>query len=186
MLLLDVKVIPIYVSIMILITLDRFFTFFLNLKYDQYWLKTESRIFLVFLYTVALLIFTPALICALESIFYDGNTFKHIIATLLTYFNPIFQEFFVIIAVFTYSFIFTKHKKSVRLRLSRNATNMKPHNQLKTIIPTLIILSCFFFAIIPSISYSFYCLLYHQHKFQMALYLFSLRLGSYPASKITL
>ena len=91
MLLLDVKVIPIYMSIMILITLDRFFTFFLNLKYDRYWLKTESRIFLVFLYTVALLIFTPALICALESIFYDGNTFKHIITDHMIHMHKLHQ-----------------------------------------------------------------------------------------------
>ena len=151
MLFLHAAVIPAYMALMILITVDRFLIFFLNLKYDLHWSRTKNRIALVLMAFIALLFFISILIYAWEGTFYISSKFVHIQSTLVTYIYPIFQGVFVIFAVFTYSFIFVKHKKSVRARQSGNATNIKSHNQFKTIVPTLIILTYFFSAIIPGI-----------------------------------
>ena len=134
-----------YMSLMVLITIDRFLVFYLNLKYTFYWSRRKTRIVLILLCIFSLLSYIPAAIYGLKN--------RHdLLSKLVRYIYPVFETIFMIVAFGTYLFIFRKHKKSLASQLNMYGGNKhkKSNNKFRLSVPTLIILTYFIFMVIPN------------------------------------
>ena len=134
-----------YMSLMILITIDRFLVFYLNLKYTLYWSRRKTRIVLITLCTFSLLSYIPAAIHGLKNR-------QDVLRKLVRYIYPVFEIIFMIVAFGTYLFIFRKHKKSLASQVKKYGGNRykKSNNKFRLGVPTLIILTYFIFMVIPN------------------------------------
>ena len=135
-----------YMSLMILITIDRFLVFYLNLKYTLYWWRRKTRIVLITLRTFSLLSYIPAATHGLKNR-------QDVLRKLVRYIYPVFEMIFMIIAFGTYLFIFRKHKKSLASQVKKYGRNRhkKSNNKFRLGVPTLIIVTCFIFIVIPNL-----------------------------------
>ena len=123
-------IILINMSIMILITLDRFLVFYLHLKYRTYCSRTKYRIVLIILGTFSILSYILQLHFGLRAL----TSFATRLACYIYEIYPAFETFFVFIALSTYSCIFWKHRASIlsRKKMSKAASNphLRNHFQL--------------------------------------------------------
>ena len=144
-------IILMYMMIMILITLDRFLIFYCNIKYPFYWSKTKNRCVLILLGILSTMSFAPALTVAFQNPVYIGRT-------LVRYIYPLFEFFFIIVALLTYSYIFSRHRDSIipNVRKNKNAREGKSNSRFKLLVPSLIILTYLVFMIVPNTSKLFY------------------------------
>ena len=140
-----ITIILMNMSIMILITLDRFLVFYLHLKYETYCSRTKYRIALIILGTFSIMSYIPALCFGLRAPTSFGRR-------LVRYIYPVFEIIFIIVAISTYSYIFWKHQASILSRKEMGRVTLKPHlkNHFKLLVPSLIILTYFCFMIIPN------------------------------------
>ena len=142
-----------YYFIMIYITLDRFFTVHLNIKYEVYWspLKTKR------------LIFFTSLVCIAVSLLASVTWFQmhwNVTTFVNIYLHPPFMVVFIICAVITYSYIVKKiianRKREDRLmkQITKNHKKLSPPIQQKSklaiFVPTIIIVTFILFMVIPN------------------------------------
>ena len=134
-----------HMSLMVLITIDRFQVFYLNLKYTLYWSRRKTRIVLITLCILSLLSYIPAAIHGLKNR-------QDVLSKLVRYIYPVFEMIFMIAAFGTYIFIFRKHKRSLASQLKRHGDNKhkRLNNKFRLSVPTLIILTYFIFLVIPN------------------------------------
>ena len=145
-------IILMYMMIMILITLDRFLIFYCNIKYAFYWSKNKNRCLLILFGIPSTMSFAPALTVALQNPVYVGRT-------LVRYIYPPFEFVFIIVALLTYSYIFLRHRDSIiipKVRKDKNARDGESNSRFKLLVPSLIILTCLVFMIVPNTSKLFY------------------------------
>lgn len=145
-------IILMYMMIMILITLDRFLIFYCNIKYAFYWSKNKNRCVLILFGILSTMSFAPALTVALQNPVYVGRT-------LVRYIYPPFEFVFIIVALLTYSYIFLRHRDSIiipKVRKDKNARDGESNSRVKPLVPSLIILTCLVFMIVPNTSKLFY------------------------------
>ena len=146
-----------YFFVMAFITWDRFAEIKLNLKYPLYCNSKKTKTLLVIAFFISLSLFVVLL-----SIKFITNRELYYYKRYLTiYVFPIFHGIFIISAVFVYSYIFKKLRKSqigqlkvrrqLRLQMnslnSRNAINLK--SKPKLVMPSLIVLTFLIFSTLP-------------------------------------
>ena len=146
-----------YYFIMIYITLDRFFTVHLNIKYEVYWspLKTKR------------LIFFTSLVCIAVSLLVSVTWFQmhwNVTTFVNIYLYPPFMVVFIICAVITYSYIVKKiianRKREDRLmkQITKNHKKLSPQIQQKSksaiFVPTIVIVTFILFMVIPNFIYT--------------------------------
>ena len=146
-----------YYFIMIYITLDRFFTVHLNIKYEVYWspLKTKR------------LIFFTSLVCIAVSLLVSVTWFQmhwNVTTFVNIYLYPPFMVVFIICAVITYSYIVKKiianRKREDRLmkQMTKNHKKLSPQIQQKPksaiFVPTIVIVTFILFMVIPNFIYT--------------------------------
>lgn len=127
--------------ILTVLTLDRFFEVYLNLKYPIYFTKGVVRICLAGCWAIG---FSLGMALCVARYLYGTNTLDVIYRVLF----PLFEIIFFTVAVMTYTYIYSKYRLLLRNPVgNRNRSNAfgKP----KFFVPTLIIFTFFFFAIIP-------------------------------------
>jgi len=125
--------------ILTVLTLDRFFEVYLNITYPIYFTKRVVHICLFCCWAVGFSL--GIILCSLKYAI-GINTLDVVFRFLF----PLFELFFFVSAVVTYSYIYSKFR-----RLSRDP-NLNSKNTLKKrkfFVPTLIIFTFFLFAIIP-------------------------------------
>ena len=132
---------------MILVTLDRFFTFYLNVKYSSY--CTTKRLLKVVLSIIAVLL--TIVLNVTMSIYFKEIDFDYISLSM-----PIMHIFFdtlhLFVASATLIYVISVYKTQVKLRkISNNGT--EKHNQLKLFVPILLIVIFILFTVFPDILY---------------------------------
>ena len=138
-----------YVTIMILIPIDRYLEIHLNIKYDIHWSPNKTKIVLTVALAVCIVLFIPLYLVKLQKVY-------PLQKILVFYINPILQLIFIIVASFSYFYIIRqvlRHRKNIRTleqQLKRNNTaacNMPVSNRFKIILPSLIIITFILFMI---------------------------------------
>lgn len=137
---------------MILVTLDRFFTFYLNVKYSSY--CTKKRLLKLVLSTIAVLL--TIVLSVTISIYFKQIDFDYISLSM-----PIMHIFLDTLYLFAASatliYDLSVYKTQVKLRKISSTGNEK-HNQLKLFVPILLIVTFILFIVFPDI---FYMLMAH-------------------------
>ena len=146
-----------YFFVMAFITWDRFAEIKLNLKYPLYCNSKKTKALLVIAFFISLSLF----VVLLSIQFITNGELYYYELYLTVYVFPIFHGIFIISAVFVYSYIFKKLRKSqigllkvrkqLRLQMnslnSRNAINLK--SKPKLVMPSLIVLTFLIFSTLP-------------------------------------
>ena len=83
--------------VMIFLTLDRFFRVYLNIKFQLYWSDFRTTVLLVTLWSFECVLFASAFLIGVKHALY-----------MASFIFPIFDFIFLVTAVSTYSYIFTK------------------------------------------------------------------------------
>ena len=161
------NLIPMYMVIymtMLLMTLDRLMSIVLNIKYSNYWTPNKTKKSIIIIWSV----------CILASISfslpYKFNIFLWE-ASFGVYFYPICNILFLLLASFTYIFMFWTYKNSQRIKQRRprstvgQTTTFAPNHkqtlikvflQSRFYISVLIILTYVLFSTIPNCIYLLY------------------------------
>ena len=139
-----------YVTIMILIPIDRFLEIHLNIKYSVHWSPNKTKIVLTVALALCILLFIPLYLVKLQKVY-------SLQKILVFYINPILQLIFIIVASFSYFYIIKqvlRHRRSIRTleqQLKKNKTAavcyMPVSNRFKIILPSLIIITFILFMI---------------------------------------
>ena len=138
-----------YVTIMILIPIDRYLEIHLNIKYNIHWSPNKTKIVLTVALALCIVLFIPLYLVKLQKVY-------PLQKILVFYINPILQLIFIIVASFSYFYIIRqvlRHRKNIRTleqQLKRNNTaayNMPVSNRFKIILPSLIIITFILFMI---------------------------------------
>lgn len=138
---------PMYMTIMILITIDRLLEFKLNIKYPIYWTPKKTVVTITAAFAVFTTVFCIFILNRLKSWNYPVNK----IVSIYVY-VPV-QGFFLVLAGYTYCTIFLKLKKNERER-KKNAQNVnciKKKKTVKIFMPSFIILTFVLFSVIPGL-----------------------------------
>jgi len=143
-----------YISVMILLTFDRFMAVHLNIRYHLYWSfkKMSVALFTVFIISVfisVVLMFYPA-------------SWKTKFRLISGYIWPTYDILFLFVAVLTYAYLYYKLKrirrKETQLKKELNSNNTVENTFQETkksfYLPTFIILSFFCFYAIPDMTFS--------------------------------
>ena len=143
----------IYISVMILITLDRLLEFRLNIKYSLYWSPKKTLKFLVCLVSVSVCISICVII--LHKLY--GFNFAKI---YMKYILPQFSGIFMILATYTYYVIFNKIKKNRKedMKMRREKKNNKStqrttpsKRRFQVFLPSWIMATYILFGMVPYI-----------------------------------
>ena len=135
-----------YVSIMFLITIDRFLEIYLNIKYRILWTTKKTKLLLLVVLTISLLSFAPSYLSGLQNVIEFANL----------YISPVLEGTFIITASVVYIYIVKqaqRHRRSTkRLRRqleenNRTVHHKEPNNRFKIVVPTLIIVTFVFFMV---------------------------------------
>ena len=150
---------------MTLVTLDRFLTFYLNMKYSSY--CTTKRLLKLVLLTIAVLLMIVLIFTVL--IYFKQIDFDYISLSM-----PIIHIFLDVLYVFVASatllYVIAVYKTQVKLRKISTIGNEK-HNRLKLFVPILLIITFILFIVFPDILYMFmvYGLLEFHEKILLSL-----------------
>ena len=148
-----------YFFVMIFITWDRFAEIKLNLKYSLYCNSKKAITLLVITFVISLSLFVVLL--SMQFITNREWYYNELYLTIFVF--PIFHGIFIISAVFVYSYIFKKLRKSqilqlkirrqLQLRLQMNSLNSKNavnlNSKPKLVVPSLIVLTFLIFSTLP-------------------------------------
>ena len=152
-----------YFLVMILITLDRLLEFRLSIKYHVYWSPKKTLVALLVIFSISISIFICIVILTR---FYDFiSKYEEI---LLIQVLPVFGNFFLVLAGYTYYQIYKKVKenreKSKRIKRKyevKNSSKQIDSNQrkrLQVFLPSLIIGTFILFSLVP---YLIWIIQYH-------------------------
>ena len=133
-----------YYFIMVLLTVDRFLAFYLNLKYQFYFSPSKALKLLVLAALVCLLITVTVAVLISKQIIIQSQLFE-----LLYFFYVTFDGLYIFLAIGTYSFIFRVYRRQLKFREDSHSRRNK--DQFKLLIPTLIIVTFIIFISIPNI-----------------------------------
>ena len=135
----------IYYFFMILLILDRFLVFYLNLKYVVY--CTPKKL-LKIIYSMMVLS-TICVLILLATIHLEQMSFPVInLATIFVY--TVIDTLYVIVVVITYAYIFVVYKRQIKARKTFYYIK-KTHDQFHLFVPTLIIVTFILFTVFPDI-----------------------------------
>ena len=139
-----------YVTIMMLIPIDRFLEIHLNIKYNIHWSPNKTKIVLTAALALCILLFIPLSLVKLQKVY-------SLQKILVFYINPLLQLIFIIVASFSYFYIIKqglRHRRNIRtleqqLKKKKNtaARYMPVSNRFKIILPSLIIITFILFMI---------------------------------------
>ena len=132
---------------MILVTIDRFLIFYLNIKYSNY--CTTKRLFKLILSTIAVLL--TIILSVTMSIYCKKITFDYI-STSMPIIHIFLDTLYVFVATATFIYVIAVYKKQLKLRKISSIGNEKD-NQLKLFVPTLLIVTFILFIVLPDILY---------------------------------
>ena len=133
-----------YYFIMVLLTIDRFLAFHLNLKYQFYFSPSKALEILVVAALVCLLITTTVAVLVSKQIIMQSQLFES-----MYFFYIIFDGLYIFLAIGTYSFIFRVYRRQLKFR--EDSHSSRNNDQFKLLIPTLIIVTFIIFICIPNI-----------------------------------
>ena len=126
------------------LTLDRFLIFYLNFKYPiSLTLRKVAR----YIYTVVLFTILISLILIVSSNFKEKNYQE--ILTVMFYVYVTLDILYIVLVVFTYTFIFMVYRRQTRLR-KICYTRRENYDQFKLTVPTLIIATYILFSVLPN------------------------------------
>ena len=132
---------------MTLVTLDRFLTFYLNVKYSSY--CTTKRLLKLVLSTIAVLL--TIVLSVTISIYFKQINFDYVSLSM-----PIMHIFldtlYLLVASATLIYVIMIYKAQVKLR-KISSTRIENHNQLKLFVPILLIVTFILFIVFPDILY---------------------------------
>ena len=137
-----------YYSFTSFITLDRFFIFYFNVTYS---VRCRPRTLLKCIYTVLVISLVLALVLIASTSFEREKYQK--IQGIMFFIYIALDVLFILIAVITYTYIFTKYRQHKR-KLSV-ATRRNEKDQFRHIIPTLIIVTHILFTVLPNFLFFF-------------------------------
>lgn len=133
-----------YHCFMSFLTLDRFLIFYLNFKYPiSLTLRKVAR----YIYTVVLFTILISLILIVSSNFKEKNYQE--ILTVMFYVYVTLDILYIVLVVFTYTFIFMVYRRQTRLR-KICYTRRENYDQFKLTVPTLIIATYILFSVLPN------------------------------------
>jgi len=101
-------------QVMIFLTLDRFFRVFLNIKFHLYWSDFRTKILLAVLWMFEGLMFASSFFIGVEHMLYVAS-----------FIFPSFDVIFVVVSVFTYTYIFAKIRSNSREQEKIYSSRMK-------------------------------------------------------------
>ena len=99
-----------YVTIMMLIPIDRFLEIHLNIKYNIHWSPNKTKIVLTAALALYILLFIPLSLVKLQKVY-------SLQKILVFYINPLLQLIFIIVASFSYFYIIKqglRHRRNIR------------------------------------------------------------------------
>ena len=137
-----------YHSYTILLTLDRFFIFYFNVRYS---VRCKPRTLLKCIYTILAFSLVLALAVIASSSF-KREKYQEIQAVLFLVYIGL-GTLFIFLAVITYTYIFEKYRRHKKRKLS--VTSIKEKDQFKHIIPAIIIANHILFTVFPSFMFLF-------------------------------
>ena len=132
---------------MILVTLDRFLTFYLNIKYSSY--CTTERLLKLVLSTIAVLLMI--VLSVTMSIYFKQIDFDYI-SLSMPIIHLLLDALYVFVASATLSYVIVVYKTRVKPRKISSIGNEK-HNRLKLFVPILLIITFILFNVFPDILY---------------------------------
>ena len=156
-----------YYIVMIYLTLDRLFDIFLNIKYPIYWNEHKAKHLLYGTW------FTANIVAIIICLVHKFNEFPWQIVCF-KYFYPIIDFVFLVIAIFTYCFIYFKYTQqttrvhpiitgSNRIAFVK-ISNLAALRRSKFHIPILLILTFLIFVIIADLTYFFVAIVGGNHS----------------------
>ena len=132
---------------MTLVTLDRFLTFYLNVKYSSY--CSTKRLLKLVLSTIAVLL--TIVLSVTISIYFKQISFDYV--SLLMPIMLIFLDtLYLLVASATLIYVIMVYTARVKLR-KISSTGIEKHNQLKLFVPILLIVTFILFIVFPDILY---------------------------------
>ena len=150
-----ITVVLMYMSVMTLLTIERFLAIYLNIKYDLLCPQRKTKIVITVIFIICLFAGIPGLVISLNNHVLVGRA-------LVRYIYPAFEICFVIVAIFTYLYItkqIYKHRRN-REKLERQLKQTKSFchikkqsssNKLRIFLPSLIVITFLFFTVFPNI-----------------------------------
>ena len=142
-----------YISVMTLLTIERFLEIYLNIKYGLLCTPRKTKVVLLSTCIICFLAFIPGVFVSLNNPIYVGRT-------LVRFIYPVFEICFIIVATISYFYISKqvyKHRtKSKRLEKQLSQNNKVfhrkklPSNSFRLFVPTLIVVTFVFFAVVPN------------------------------------
>ena len=133
-----------YHCFMSFLTLDRFLIFYLNFKYP---VSLTSRKVAKCIYAVVLVTILISLILVVTSILNENN--YEDIMTLMFHVYITLDIFYIVLVVFTYTYIFMVYRRQTRLR-KVCYTRGEKCDQFKLTVPTMIIAAYILFSVLPN------------------------------------
>lgn len=149
---------------MIYITLDRLLAILLALKYPVYWDEYKAAILLKVTWLFGVIVLVLCCVFFNDSLAWEAIVFKFV--------YPVLQFPFIILALFTYVFIFRKFKVSrkppvILTRIDSSKTVVSRQNSTfealkhsRFYISVLLIFTFIVFMIVPDLIYLFHCVLF--------------------------
>lgn len=153
-----------YYLIMIILTADRFFEVYLNIRYPIFWNGKRSRYIMCFVWLVSFIVSVIS-IAIQQSI-----TIEEFFKFCYVYYFPIAELIFLIVATTTYSYVLKLIRRnrlqrlstSVRFDMTECCINTGTQNRRKRVrkmrgfvVPTLLIITFILFVIVPDLIYFF-------------------------------
>ena len=135
-----------YGAVMTLITIDRFLEFRFTLKYPLFCAVKKTKIVVLFFLLMAMMVFL-----SISAKFIATSNFKN---SLSHYIYLGGNSVFLVIALFTYGFIFKKLRQNRKeLENMRKRVNVFVQNRsaFKMFVPSLIIITFIIFTVIPNL-----------------------------------
>ena len=165
---------PMYLCIMILLTLDRFLEFRFNIKYPLIWSPKKTVIVLCLLLCISLIVF----ICMLPICDKINNLRKYFLGCI---YAPIACAY-LLLASLTYYQIFKKIKETKKKsrELKKYVRKDQPNqsvNQLQVFLPSFIILTFLLFNIFPILLMLLYDFVFSEAKWLVGLLIILRLLG---------
>ena len=151
--------VTVYFLTMIYLTLDRMFDILLNIRYALYWNEKYTKYLLQMTWVISI---TTTIIISVVDHHYPINAHE----ILDVYIYPTFDVLFIIIACFTYAFIFQKYKQTRVHPVNRDVgppmSTFEVFRRSKFYIPLLLIITFTIFMAIPEMIHLFYIRQRHE------------------------
>ena len=138
-----------YISMMF-ITMDRLLGVLLNIKYPIYWSKRKTKYLLLTTWIIVVIA------CVVVSTIYKLTKFDYKVF-FTTYIHSILNFNFILLVLFTYTYIFHQYTRSVsRIQVTRHQSACSRLFHSKFYVSFLLIVSFLIFMVIPNIFYLIY------------------------------